>query len=68
MRFSLPWLQSRATKQNEKRDALEVQGGGGLSNLSAILNFLNGGFTSNESDEVVNDSTALSVATVWTDA
>jgi hypothetical protein len=64
MRF-FPWLQSRAAKQHEKRDALEVIGGGGLSNLSAIWSFLDGGFRSNESDEVVNDSTALSVNTVW---
>jgi HK97 family phage portal protein len=64
MRF-LPWL-SRATKHHEKRDALEVQGGGGLSNLSAIWSFLDGGGRNNESDEVVNDSTALGIATCFT--
>jgi HK97 family phage portal protein len=64
MKF-LPWLQSRAAKQNEKRDGLETQGIG-LSNLGAIWSFLNGGNRFNESDEVVNDATALSIATVYT--
>src|SRR5277367_6538061 len=64
MKFSLPWL-SRATKQNEKRDALEVMDGGGLSNLSAIWSFLDGGVRGNESDEPVNDATALSISTVY---
>jgi hypothetical protein len=52
----LPW-QSRAAKK-KKRDGLEVPGVG-LSNLSAIWNFLDGGSRFNESDEVVNDATAL---------
>jgi hypothetical protein len=56
MRF-LPWLQSRTAKQNEKRDALEVQGNG--FNLSAIWSFLDGGAQNNESGEPVNDFTAL---------
>lgn len=64
MKF-LPWLQSRAAKQNEKRDGLETQGIG-LSNLGAIWSFLDGGNRFNESDEVVNDATALSIATVYT--
>jgi Phage portal protein len=64
MKF-LPW-QSRAAQRSEKRDALEVQGGGGLSNLSAIWSFLDGGNGLNESDEVVNDATALSISTVFT--
>jgi hypothetical protein len=55
-----PW----AAKQNEKRDALEVQGNG--FNLSAIWSFLDGGSRGNESDELVTDSTALSVATGFT--
>jgi hypothetical protein len=59
-----PWL-SRAAKQDEKRDALEVQGGGGLFNLGAIWSFLDGGSSGNESDEPVNDATALSIATVY---
>jgi len=63
MRFSLPW-HSRATKQNEKRDGLEVQGVG-IGNLSAIWNFLDGGSRFNESDEPVTDATALSIATVF---
>jgi HK97 family phage portal protein len=62
MKF-LPWLQSRAAKQNEKRDALEVQGSG--FNLGAIWNFLDGGSRGNESDEPVNDATALSISTVY---
>jgi HK97 family phage portal protein len=62
MRF-LPWL-SRAAKQNEKRDALEVQGNG--FNLGAIWNFLDGGVQNSESGEPVNDFTALSIATVFT--
>jgi HK97 family phage portal protein len=49
----------------EKRDALEVQSAGGLSNLSAIWNFLDGGNNGNEAGEPVNDSTALSIATVY---
>ena len=49
---------------NEKRNALEVQGAGGLSNLSAIWQFLSGA-NSNESGEPVNDVTALSIATVF---
>jgi hypothetical protein len=57
-----PWL-SRAAKQDEKRDALEVQGNG--FNLGAIWSFLDGGSRGNESDEPVNDATALSVATVY---
>jgi HK97 family phage portal protein len=61
-----PWLQSRATKQYEKRDALEEMGGGGLTNLSAIWSFLDGGNTGNESSEPVTDATSLSVATVFT--
>src|ERR1700729_2432364 len=64
MKF-LPWLQSRAAK-NEKRDAFEIQGGGGLSNLSAIWSFLEGGSRFNESDEAVTDATSLSIATVFT--
>ena len=63
MRF-FPW-QSRATKQNEKRDGLEVPGVG-LSNLNAIWSFLDAGSRFNESDEVVNDTTALAVSTVFT--
>jgi hypothetical protein len=55
MRF-LPWT-SRAAK-NEKRDSLEVQGNG--FNLGAIWSVLDGGSQSNESDEPVNDATALS--------
>jgi len=62
MRF-LPWL-SRTAKQNEKRDALEVQGNG--FNLSAIWNFLDGGAQNNESGEPVNDFSALSIATCYT--
>ena len=58
-----PW-NLRAVKQ-EKRDALEVQGGGGLSNLGAIWSFLDGGSNSNESGEAVNDVSALSIATVY---
>jgi HK97 family phage portal protein len=64
MKFSVPFF--RAAKATEKRDALEVQGGGGLSNLSAIWSFLDGGDRFNESDEVVNDATALSISTVFT--
>jgi HK97 family phage portal protein len=63
MKF-LPWIKSGAAKQ-EKRDSLEVQGVG-ISNLSAIWSFLDGGFNSNESDEPVNDATSLSIATVFT--
>jgi HK97 family phage portal protein len=59
-----PWLQSRAAKPNEKRDALEVQGNG--FNLGAIWNFLDGGVQNNESGEPVNDFTALSIATCYT--
>jgi hypothetical protein len=62
MRF-LPWLQSRTAKQNEKRDGLEVQGNG--FNLSSIWSFLDGGSRGNESDEAVNDATALSISTVY---
>jgi HK97 family phage portal protein len=60
MRF-LPWT-SRAAK-NEKRDSLEVQGNG--FNLGAIWSVLDGGSQSNESDEPVNDATALSSSTVF---
>jgi HK97 family phage portal protein len=63
MKF-FPWLQSRTAKQNEKRDALEVQGNG--FNLDAIWNFLDGGAQNNESGEPVNDYSALSIATVFT--
>jgi HK97 family phage portal protein len=62
MKF-LPWL-SRTAKQNEKRDALEVQGNG--FNLDAIWNFLDGGAQNNESGEPVNDFSALSIATCYT--
>lgn len=51
--------------KNEKRDAFEVQGGVGLSNLSTIWSFLDGGSRGNESDEVVNDATARSIGTVY---
>lgn len=60
-----PW-QNAGTAKNEKRDALEVQGAGGLSNLSAIWSFLSGNSHSNESAELVNDSTALGISTVFT--
>src|ERR1700733_1618325 len=60
-----PWQKSGAAKK-EKRDALEVQGGGGLFNLAAIWSFLDGGFNGNESGEMVNDATALSISTVFT--
>jgi HK97 family phage portal protein len=63
MRF-FPWT-SRAAKQNEKRDGLEVQGVG-IGNMSAIWNFLDGGSRFNESDEAVTDTTALSISTVFT--
>src|ERR1700678_1774439 len=63
MRF-FPWT-SRAAKQNEKRDGLEVQGVG-IGNVSAIWNFLDGGSRFNESDEAVTDTTALSISTVFT--
>jgi HK97 family phage portal protein len=62
MKF-LPWL-SRAAKQHEKRDSLEVQGNG--FNLGAIWSFLDGGSRGNESDEPVNDATALAISTVYT--
>jgi hypothetical protein len=55
-----PWV----AKQNEKQDALEVQGNG--FNSSAIWSLLDGGSRGNESDEPVTDATALSVATVFT--
>ena len=45
--------------RNEIRDSLEVLGGGGLSNPSSIWQFLNDGSNSNESGELVTDSTAL---------
>jgi hypothetical protein len=61
MRF-FPW-QSRTAKQNEKRDGLDVPSVG-LSNLSAIWNFLDGGSRFNESDEVVTDASSLSISTV----
>jgi hypothetical protein len=60
MRF-FPW-QSRAAK-NEKRDALEVQSNG--FNLGTIWSFLDSGGRNNESDEVVNDATALAISTVY---
>jgi HK97 family phage portal protein len=61
------WPWSRAAQNiSEKRDALEVQGGGGLTNLSSIWSFLDGGTRFNESGEIVNDQTALSLATVFT--
>jgi HK97 family phage portal protein len=60
------WPWSRAANISEKRDALEVQGGGGLTNLSSIWSFLDGGNRFNESGEIVNDQTALSLATVFT--
>ncbi len=61
------WPWSRAAQNiSEKRDALEVQGGGGLTNLSSIWSFLDGGNRFNESGEIVNDQTALSLATVFT--
>jgi hypothetical protein len=59
----LPWL-SRAPKQHEKRDSLEVQVDG--LNLGAIWNFLDGGVHNNESGEPVNDLTALSISTGFT--
>jgi len=61
----LPWIKSRAAKPHEKRDGLETQGVG-LSNFGAIWSFLDGGDRYNESDEVVNDATALSISTVYT--
>jgi HK97 family phage portal protein len=64
MKF-MPWLQSRAAKQNEKRDGLDSKGVG-LFNLGAIWSFLDGGNRFNESDEIVNDATALSISTVFT--
>lgn len=64
--MKFPWPRPRATQKQEHRDLLEVQGGGGLSNLSAIWSFLDGGNRYNESDEVVNDATSLSIATVFT--
>jgi HK97 family phage portal protein len=65
MKCSLPWLQSRAAQPREKRDAFEVMGGGGLSNLDAIWGFLDGGIRGNESDEPINDATSLSISTVY---
>jgi HK97 family phage portal protein len=65
MKF-IPWLKSKAASRSEKRDAFEVQGGGGLTNLSAIWSFLDGGNRGNESDEVVTDATSLSISTVFT--
>jgi HK97 family phage portal protein len=61
----LPWL-TRAARNTEQRDMLETQGSGGLSNLSAIWNFLDGGQRPNESGQLVNDVTATSIATVYT--
>ena len=65
MKF-FPLFSKRSAKPREKRDALEVQGGGGLRNLSAIWSFLSGGSNSNESGEAVTDSTAIGIATVYT--
>jgi HK97 family phage portal protein len=62
-----PWKSRAASNDiSEKRDSLEVQGGGGLTNLSSIWSFLDGGNRFNESGEIVNDQTALSLATVFT--
>src|ERR1017187_7437532 len=61
-----PWKSRAAQSISEKRDALEVQGGGGLTNLSSIWSFLDGRTRFNESGEIVNDQTALSLATVFT--
>lgn len=56
----------RAVNRPEKRDAMEMMGTGGLSNFSAISNFLDGGAHWNASREIVNDWTATSISTVYT--
>jgi len=65
MKF-LPWITRAVQKKNEKRDMLEVQGAGGLTNLSSIWNFLDGGGSRfNESGETINDYAAASISTVF---
>src|SRR5665213_3194074 len=62
-----PWNNQAANiSKSEKRDALEVQGGGGLMNLGAIWEFLSGGASFNTSNEPITDWTALSISTVFT--
>jgi HK97 family phage portal protein len=65
MRFSLPWLQSRAAKRTEQRGNPLDNPAVSLSSIDGWGWFLDGG-RSTDAGELINDVTALKISTVFT--
>jgi HK97 family phage portal protein len=67
MKFNI-WSKANAESRTiTNTDSLNTQVPGGLfSNVSAIWQFLSGGNSQNESNEPVNDSTAMGISTIFT--